>query len=58
MNNNGDDTMTTNYRVSVYACVDVEASTKEHAEEVAAELVRDRAIKISDFEFDASEIDG
>ena len=50
--------MTTNYRVSVYACEDVEASTKEHAEEVAAELVRDRAIKISDFEFDASEIDG
>ena len=47
MNNNGDDAMTTNYRVSVYACVDVEASTKEHAEEVAA-----------DFEFDASEIDG
>lgn len=49
--------MTTNYRVSIYACVDVEATTKEHAEEVAAELVRDRAIKIYDFEFDASEIE-
>jgi hypothetical protein len=57
MNNNGDDTMTTNYRVSIYACVDVDATSKENAEEVAAELVRDRAIKISDFEFDASEIE-
>ena len=57
MNNNGDSTMTTNYRVSIYACVDVEAPTKEYAEEIAAELVRDRAIKIRDFEFDASEID-
>jgi hypothetical protein len=56
MNNDGD-TMTTNYRVSIYACVDVDATSKENAEEVAAELVRDRAIKISDFEFDASEIE-
>ena len=57
MNNDGDNTMTTNYRVSIYACVDVDATSKENAEEVAAELVRDRAIKISDFEFDASEIE-
>jgi hypothetical protein len=57
MNNDGDNTMTTNYRVSIYACVDVDATSKENAEEVAAELVRDRAIKIRDFEFDASEID-
>jgi hypothetical protein len=56
MNNDGE-TMTTNYRVSIYACVDVDATSKENAEEVAAELVRDRAIKISDFEFDASEIE-
>ena len=49
--------MTTNYRVSIYACVVVDATSKENAEEVAAELVRDRAIKISDFEFDASEIE-
>lgn len=45
------------YRVSVYASVNVEAETEEQARAVAHDMVLNQEVKMRDYEFEAQERD-
>lgn len=49
--------MMTEYRVSIWASVNVEAKTEEQARDIAYELVRNQELKMRDYEFTAEERD-